>query len=137
MVHQLLKYTTTTIEPSEIALLIRTGTTVTIATDGSKKDKAGTFAWIIETQDHKTIAEGMGPVHGHSLTMTSHRTELYGMTSAHEFLYQICQYYSITTSTTEVHSICDNIECVNKTITANHTLSGTSRFLLPDYDVES
>ena len=69
--------------------------------------------------------------------MTSHRAELYGMTAAHEYIFQICQYFGIQHTNTQIHSICDNEECVIKTQQAKDNLYGIKRYLSADYDIES
>mmetsp|Transcript_24736 Transcript_24736/g.38099 ORF Transcript_24736/g.38099 Transcript_24736/m.38099 type:complete len:84 (+) Transcript_24736:647-898(+) len=78
-------------------------------------------------QEHGTIIEGtMGVVHGLITTQTAHQAELYGMTAAYEYFRLICNYYTIQESTTTIHSVCDNEECMKKTAKAKEPLTGVA-----------
>ena len=59
--------------------------------------------------------------------MTFYRAELYGMTAAHEYIYQTCKYLGIQHTHTSVI----------KTQKAKDSLKGIKRYLSADYDIES
>ena len=57
-----------------------------IATDGSLLETTGTYAWLCSTMDEMILASGSGHVRGASISMTSHRCEMYAMLAAFVFL---------------------------------------------------
>ena len=136
-IQELLQYVETVGTHEDVADLLRRGTPLIIASDGSKKDKGGTYGWILETTNGDLIAEGMGPVHGNISTITSHRAELYGLTSVITYLLHICTYYKLNTSLVKAKLYCDNSECVQKVNNALKVLRGTTRYMKADYDIES
>jgi len=136
-IYDLLKHVTLVANVETIADAIKQGHNLTVASDGSRKKKGGTFGWILEDATKITMAEGMGAVHGKYKILTSHRSELYGITSVLLFIFHITQYYQISKTETTIKAYCDNQECVNKTINYKQQIRGTSRFIAADYDIES
>ena len=136
-IQELLRHIETIGSDKDIAEMIFNGQTFIAASDGSKKSTGGTYGWILENEHGDLLAEGMGPVHGAINTMTSHRAELYGLTSLTLYILHLCIYHDISPTRVKMTVHCDNSECVQKFNQATLPLRGTGRFNAADYDVES
>ena len=135
--YKLIQHTTLITTSPEIALILSGNSRISLASDGSRKNCGGTYGWIMENATKETIAEGMGTVNGKIDILTSHRSELYGMTSVLLLLLQITKYHNITTSSSIITIYCDNQEVILKASKSDDTLRGTGRFVSADYDIES
>jgi hypothetical protein len=99
-----------------------------IVSDGGVIDNKGSFGWVIASPG-RIVVQCMGPVFG--CCMTSHRAEVFGITSWLLYLYYYTDFLQCQIKCT-VYSFCDN----KAAITNVNTFSKSPRHsTIPDFDL--
>ena len=104
-----------------------------IASDGSV-DEHGSFGWVIAKPTGSIIATGNGIAYG--LTISSFRSEAYGILAALRFLYRIQTYYNQPLPSRTTTWICDSRSLLTRIQHNRHDTHNPNRYKLADNDLE-
>jgi hypothetical protein len=114
---------------------IEKGDRIYIASDGGANAAAGSFGWVIATND-KILWTGKGPVF--PIDPASFRSESYGMHAVVRLLYQYVTYFQISPPKKRHKHYCDNQSILTRvTNNMNRGFVKASGCLSSDYDIEA
>jgi ribonuclease HI len=99
-----------------------------IVSDGGVINNRGSFGWVIACPG-RILVQCMGTVFG--TRMTSHRAEVYGITSWLLYLYHYTEYLQCEIKC-NVHSFCDNKAAIAN---VNNFIESPRNSMIPDFDL--
>ena len=114
-------------------LLNRTTSNLTIASDGSVDNDRGSFGWVI-TFEHSILATGFGTAFG--LTISSFRSEAYGILAALRFIYNIQLYHHLPLPYRSILWYCDSESLLKRIHNNRQDTHNPNRYKLADNDLE-
>jgi hypothetical protein len=103
--------------------------------DGGKKDGVGSFGWIFEIDDNK-VAKANGLVGGDPATISSFRTEAYGLLSMLSYVEQYIEYHRNPPAKKLTFLFySDNLGLIRRTAAFNTQQMEPKHTTAPDYDL--
>jgi hypothetical protein len=122
-----------TVSPYNIITTIELHEAIYSASDGSVKDKQGSFGWLLSSPNGTVILRCSVPAFG--MCMKSYRAEGYGVLSVLRLIYRLYTFCNQPLPT-NLHLFCHSKSLLDKTaIYTKHTRYFPNTSLQPDWDV--
>ena len=107
---------------------------ILIATDGSKDNGKGSYAWVLATPLGDILAQGWGTVYTYKIS--SFRCKSYAILAALQFIIQLCCFYFLPSFNPTTIWWCDCKSLLQRIQSGQSPIPNPNRFKLAEHDVE-